>query len=216
MPPKTYSRKRRGTRNSSKAIITKVKKMIAVQQEPKFIVTANTEISDVLTASVPYIGLLNPLVQGTTDNTRIGDRVRFTKLNLRLNLYGPAGLNNHIRVFVFKSKDPHGVAPTITNLFNTATPSNISHANFVSLDWTHRYQLMASRDCALTSSYSTQRAAHMCEINVSLGNAISDYSIGNAGTVADMDKNAYYLVLLSDSATATNVYQDSYMWFTDM
>lgn len=212
--PKRYVRKR-SRKSSTKVILTKVKRMISSNAEKKFLVVSNSNITSVLTQAVPYLALINGMVQGTTDNTRIGDRVKNLKFNCRLNIYGPAGLQVQIRIFIFKVKDPKGSAPTVTQLFNTASPNNISHANFQTVDWTNRFSLVASRECKLVAQYSTQQGTSMCEMNVPI-NSITDYSIGNAGTVADIDKNAYYMCIVSDSANATNVYEDSYWWYSDM
>lgn len=212
-------RRTRGRRNRTRgaiATVGKVKRMIDRTVEKKFIVTPHTSVTGTLVNASPVLVLLNPLAQGTSDNTRIGDRVRCHKLQYSFIIYSGAGISQNICYELIRVKEPRGVAPTYTQIYNSATPSPDDHHNNVNVDWASRFESVKKGNINITSNYAAQTMAKRVSFNISLGDVVTDYSINTLGTIADMDKNAYYMLFWTDGATNASVYHAYYFYFMDM
>lgn len=228
-----FSRKRRsfGRRRgrASRGIVKKVKKLWRQREETKHLIISgqgvtggNDLISQNLVVSSPMWILLNGCTRGTTVQNRVGDEAYFTKIRLRLTFYiGSAIVNeNHVHVRLVLHKQPRGTAATVSAYQSYAfgvtgvhtgmllpNINNHSLKEFVTLkEWKFRFG---------ESSLDT------------LGQVIKDlvwfkkgiktnFELGNAGTIADIDTNALYLYVCTTNDVVTNgldVYGEGHVYF---
>lgn len=219
IPTRKYNGRKRAL-NGKVATVNKVKHMIARINELKFqyaVVTTATTISN----SAPYILLLNPCLRGTTDQTRIGDRVHNNKLDINMLFNPTATLGNGtptVRFLIIKYKNPRGVSPLAngSDVFDQTAPVPMSHFNDITTDWHSRFECVKdSGAMIIKTQFSGQLMQTHCHFKKTLKD-ITDYSISNAGTVADIDKNAYYLYVLTDTTVSCNLTYDYRFYYKDM
>lgn len=138
MPPRRFNSKTRRTRRRSfskrrgptnKALDKKIKKLQR-DQELKYvdIYQANNDIT-----TGAFVVLLNGMVTGTDSNERIGDEVRATSIQWRMNFSSdPTGtIPVAVRMILFWDKQANGLAPVIaggggaTSLLDTTTVTDL-------------------------------------------------------------------------------------------
>jgi hypothetical protein len=155
------------------------------------------------------VTLLNPLSRGTDVNQRIGQTVRFTGLSMRFAFANTHAETIWLRYLLVKDAAPNGVVASVSDIL---TGTNVQ--DFRNLDYTGRFKIL--EDKVLTLAYadgtvgypgSGFNAVHV-DLEQMTKNAKKDkdknetnYGLGNAGTIADISQNAYYLVLLASAAT---------------
>lgn len=205
----------------TKGVSTKaIKRVINRSLETKFIQVSYTALFSALTTTMSAPLLLNPLLRGNTDNSRIGDRVRAIKLHISYQFYSAATTNvcPTFRLTVVRIKQPRGVAP-LTNgsdVYDTTNPAPLDMINY-DLDWNKRYEFLHVERHTLKPAFAAQTLSHYGDIHVNLSDMIMDYSLGNAGTIADIDTNALYLYCQYDnSATAGSIYGSYHLTYKDM
>lgn len=200
------------------ATIAYVRKAINSTSEKKFIQSQNVSIGPVVTAT-PVLQLLNGLQQGTTDNTRTGDRVRYTKLLLHAYLVCPlqvSGTASHVKVDIIKVKNPRGVAPTVLQIYGSATPGAGDFFNHNTVDFSSRFQILDSKEYQFNLPSVGNAEGYLMKFDIDLNDMQTDYSIGNAGTIADIDANALYVLYHQDNSTSIAIYQSAYLYYMDM
>lgn len=179
------------------AKVSDVKRMISIDKENKYLVTAATQISSILDSSNPVLYLLNGLTQGDTDSTRDGDTVTYKRMRMRLIIATSGSCVAHVQVI--RVKKPRGVAPTLSNMFGSSTPNPITYPSNSDQTFNQHYEIVYDSERSLTSNYSAQVVQTLYDMD--LGSDLKvDYSLGNAGTIADIDTNALYLVIRTDAS----------------
>lgn len=99
---KRMSRRRKNAKPKVTAPVASfVKKQINKNIETKY---NNFELSAVPIADTPYKAVLNNLGQGTANNTRVGNSVRFQGVKLRYSI-AVADTYNYVRVYLLWSKN---------------------------------------------------------------------------------------------------------------
>lgn len=169
--------------------------------------TAGTPLYD----AAPQILLLNPMTRGNTIQQRQGDDAWITKLYMRFQTkFGTAiGGDVTIQWLIFCHKDPLGAAWTALNFqqayfgcqganCRTNALPNINNMNTKRIDIIKRGAIHTKETVAGVVENVTWT------INCPLKKPIhASYKLGNAGTIADLDGNALYLLLWTNNATAT-------------
>lgn len=157
--------------------------------------------------------LLNGLVQGDTPITRDKDHVRYTSIQLR----GYATSNVSVttvgvicRIMIIKDKAPNGVALTAANVLDNGVITEYVNAPYNS-DYFKRFKILYDRrfhmnpEVGVQASGTTNAVVPVVvpmEARVKL-NSITNYGLGNAGTIADISIGSYYLLLLSNQASGS-------------
>lgn len=167
--------------------------------------------------TVGLISLLNPLGQGNSDGTRVGDRVRQKMLDMRIRMYSVNPIT--IRVMLILDTRPAGSYPAILDILDGNDPQTGSSGIM-----SHRSKINLSRFVVLQDQFMTfnpqitgtvqEKFIHVYK-KLNFG---TDYSRGNAASVADIQTNALYLIAISNAINAaTNPYLSyaSKMTFTD-
>lgn len=137
--------------------------------------------------------LLNGLQRGDQFSQRIGRSLRIKSIEINsLHTLGAGATASSIRMILFLSIAPKGIAPVAGDVLNNGGPP----LNIVSprnLD--NRSNILILRDKTLSlSSSGDQKKSWNYFKNLDI-KAI--YNSGNAGTVADIDGQALYLMIMS-------------------
>ncbi len=159
---------------------------------------SNTEIKQVDTTATTTPGttqsliLLNPLSQGTTRLTRIGNSVRFITLacNFKITINSSA-TNTTVRLLLIYDKQTNGAAPV--NIYQTS--SIISPFN---PDQMYRYVILHQSSTSVSISGMQERVV---SFTLPLY-CITRYQSNN-GDITDISTGSIYLGLLSDDNTNT-------------
>lgn len=152
---------------------------------------------------------LNPLAQGVTSETRVGASIRMKNIFIRYRVsYNVSGDNNQaVRVIVFVDKQSNGSITTVTDLLETADYlSPLDHLQgkrfHVLCDEMHSLYAGGNgiyNKCFIDLEQTEQTKA--------LGHV--EYK-GTAGTIADVNTNAVYILFISSQATANYPAYDVY------
>lgn len=141
------------------------------------------------------VGLLNGLIQGTDFDERVGRQIQMVRLELQLLDYvtGGTGVDQFHRIMVVRDKQANGVALGVTDVLNAA---NVTSG--LNLDNRHRFVVMYDETAYLNASAEPQsaRVLHR-DVNI---NSLTTYDSGVAGTVADINTNSLYLIVVGSAA----------------
>lgn len=236
MSKRSYSKrkssfKRRSSRRSSKRV--SFKRMLSAVAEKKFTYLENTAIMASCYTSSPRSYLIVPPVQGTTDNTRIGDKIRLHNFKANLQIYTTGASNQAdnitVRIELILVKNPHGSTPSNTDVYNSSTPLPQTLHNDITRNFSSRFKTLWSRSWTFQPQYyytsdghtitRQQSLAKLIHINVPLHEIVMDCSLGNAGTIADIDTNALYFFMHTDASNANNTvdcYSSHRLFYSDV
>lgn len=110
----SYPRDKSPLRRSFAAITNMSKFQRPLGVEKKYIDVSTTNAWPATTSTTWTLLLLNGVAQGTSDSTRIGQRIQMSSLQLRM--ASPAQANDPIRVRVVYDKQTNAAAPTATDI----------------------------------------------------------------------------------------------------
>lgn len=168
------------------------------------------DVTGTPTQATASLTLLNPLSQGTTAETRIGDQVKFKSLDMRIATSNGNAETIWMRYMIIKDNAPNGAVPTEADILaDTGGPVQ----SFRNLDYGKRFVVYADKVLSYSAHNLANSASQPSFINFHIDlerpkrrgdNNITEYGLGNAGTIADISKGAYYL-LCTSSAVSNNV-----------
>ncbi len=166
----------------------------------------------------PGVFLLNGVAQGTGENGRIGRLVRNNWIDLDFLMYTQTYQNSPVfcRAYVVVETTCLGSAVAPAQFF-------VDPTNFSSTSQRDRSNRNASRyvvlydsgikvlgppagASGLTAPANIAAASPCAAVSMHLPlNFYTDYSRGNAGTVADIETNSLYLLVVTDTTTANQL-----------
>jgi hypothetical protein len=236
MPSKKNRGSRRGRKNSRQNNLPQAATTEAMGRTPenfsalrmlkstkgpncKYIQTAVAQLGAALTSAAPLVQLLNGVAQGTSENTRVGRLTKNLWLDLDIDIFPGSNISpsqQDIRVYVVAESTTLGSALAPASFFYDAT-------NFDPRSQRDRSNRNAARYCVLWDSGPQRLGSVVASglaapavIGVAASNYVkslhlplsfsTDYSRGNAGTVADIDTNGLYLMVVTDNTAASNCY----------
>lgn len=209
-----------------KAVGRALKARMITPPEQKFRDTIST---DAIISTTETVVLLNGLVLGTTDETRVGTKIRVTKVELNgfIQLSGVAGGGLDVgKISLFVHKQVNGATTAFSVLGTSATPApyndngnavclkngNNADDYYIIKDWD--YSLDSNAGVSGAWQFDTLRIK--CEVPI---NRVVVFNNGNAGTVADIISNAFYLGTLGShvaGASQTSFQYFARVWYTDV
>lgn len=233
MRTRTYRRgrmfARRGKRRSRGASMRgmgkRVKRLEDTAEETKHIIFSDSGITG---SNAAYAGgalisgtavqlHINPLSRGTTVQSRVGDKAVFTRIHFKVQANFSTNIVSVCTVFWILYKVKNGNAGVVTaNNFLLAkygvapamrTLPDINNQNNPNLNILARGQW--------TNIAPTDASIEEHVFNIDYRKAVhTEYRLGNAGTVADINKNALYLLLWTDTgATGITVYGEGHVFY---
>jgi hypothetical protein len=187
----------------------------------KYINSSQSAIGGTVTASSPYLFLLNGVQQGTTENTRIGRLTRNRWLDIDMSMYAGSGFNSTsvCRIYVVAETTALGSALAPAQFFvdnSTWTPfsqrdrTNRNASRYVVL-WDSKPFSLGGLGLSTggTTTYTAPVGVVAAEKPFSFHLPLdfqTDYSRGNAGTIADIDSNSLYLMAVCDDSTSSQIF----------
>jgi hypothetical protein len=146
--------------------------------------------------------LLNPIVQGTSRITRIGQRIRIFGIVVKAYNFSNTGAGNGLgplKLIILYDREANGTVAAINNgLFAGATANSIIDPmipyNRTSRDFNEHFKIIKEwiiRPNGSSGSGENQVINEYikCDLDVY-------FNTGNTGTIADIDKGALYAVLV--------------------
>jgi len=233
MRTRTYrrarTRGRRGRRRSRGArrgaMAKRVTKLEDTAEETKHIIFSDQGIvgsnamfaGAALQYGAPLQVYLNPLTRGTTVQNRIGDKAVITRIRIKLNFYFSSAVSDQCMIWwaIYKVKSGAAGSTTAANFLigkygvqpgpNTLPDINNRYQPVLPIIARGAYKHVAPVDA--TTEFQV--------INVNCFKKVySEYRLGNAGTVSDMNKDALYLVVWTDRSPAgITVYGEGHVFF---
>lgn len=179
---------------------------------------ARTSITNV-TDTGAAIGYILPLVQGNTESTRIGDKIRANMLKVRLRCASWATTSatapETYAISLIMDKESGGSIPVVSgtssSIFNSFSPETQQCVAPLARD---RFKLLRQMYCSAQDFVQGGQSA-VVDWVVPLNKVIT-YN-GTAGTVADAGCNQMYIVVsTTDPADIFDVVVDSHLFYTDL
>lgn len=211
---KSVRRPRAGNSNNLVVRLNNLEKRFKneVVHNPKWINTQVVSLSAGLTNAGPINLCMNAVAQGTTENTRIGAflKMKLAKIHLSVRHTGTAqqATNLYYRVCVIVEKTCLGSLIALGSVFLDSPAVPMSQRDYQNRD-ARRYhilydsgpQIVGCLQSALASPFASfaNSATKFHNITCNLGNIVTSYQRGNAGTVADIELNSVSLCVFTDN-----------------
>jgi hypothetical protein len=142
------------------------------------------------------ITLLNGCATGTTISTRIGRQVVVSSIEFSVTV-GPTvttGTDQIDRLLIVYDRQADGAAPIITDVLAASDSMSLFNP-----DNSKRFAIIYDKVFAV-SGYADSSSAVVTGHIVRRMNKLIQYNSGNAGTVADINSGAMYLISLGSAA----------------
>lgn len=179
------------------------------------------QVTEGAVSTTNVINLLNGLQTGDTAAIRTGGKVRITKIqvlgDIRLSTTATNGTDRG-KLTLYIDKQTNGAAglySTDTDASSLYTPA--SYPFFKTNAWQDAYYVIRELDWVLDANYSGQQNTFNFKWDVPIDRIIH-YNSGNAGTVADIVTNAFYLGYrgsIAAGAAASGITFRSRIYYTD-
>lgn len=145
--------------------------------------------------STGAIKLVNAPIQGDDYNHRTGRMIDIKSLNFKFisKVTAGTGVDQLQRVIVFVHLKPHGTAPAVTDLLQTAEVHSMRNPIYIG-DFRVLYDKVFNLN-ATAESGSTRFGKFYKKMSL-----ITRYNTGNAGTIADIEDNALYIMTVGTEA----------------
>jgi len=215
MRTRTRKPKARGALAKVKKAVTTLKRSI-IPGANKYIYYPPANITTSLTQGVPLIFTINAVASGTTEVYRIGDKVRYLNLEMRLHIYrvlASIGYTQSVRVLLVREKTCLGSTIALAQYFNSSTPAVSDVKNYTSRDpsrFVTLYDkviqlapLVVSTAGVLTSSAGTTAIKDVV-IKKKL-NFITTYQRSDTGAVGDIELNSLNLIIITNNTVTSDI-----------
>lgn len=242
--PKKYYSKRYPVRKALVSIAKNVKtlkKDIELKvNSSRFDSYNGTTATTTLAINNPHVSLVNGLTKGTGFNVRTGDTVKATSIRIKGTIYvtsvaNRAGIDSKVRIMLVDYKKPRGatmslilnntLSPGVSPLFTgTGTSPQIWQApdwGLYSHAW-ENFKILYDRVFNLRTHTTWYDGTNPQSLNPEITfnivrklGTVVDYTRGNAGTVADIESHAYYIIVFCDTTTTLTLAYDSRFYFKD-
>lgn len=183
---KTYRKKRVFKRRPIRRVYKKV-----MRPEIKTIYGTGTTPCD----TTGTISLLNGIAQGDTGDTREGRKITLKGIQLRGVDYvtDATGKDQMHRIMIVQQLRPNGVVPAITDILQANTISSLRNRFKI-----HDFKVLVDKTITLNASGESGSTRF---IRVYKKLFLNEYfNSGTAGTIADIQTNALYLITIGSNA----------------
>lgn len=224
-----YSRKQKGT-------LVKRVSLLERKLEKKYVLARGQTSAS--TAAAPQLPqCLNAMLRGTTVQTRDGDKLNLLTGMVQGVLYNATTAVSGVSVYrllVILDRESQNQQLTVTNVFGAAAPGPYTLFNINNLPFFHRFKVLADSGMIRppvptvnvpgnnsTAGGNNNQANTYAQDGMPItlkwdcSTYEANYSGGNAGTFADIEKGAIWLMLITDSATAVSYNYDVVQYFEE-
>jgi len=159
--------------------------------------------------------LLNGIARGDDISERVGRQVDLVSVNFDGTVYGNATtVNQNIRWAIVYDRFPNGVAPTIPLIYTSISDPSSPRV----LDNRNRFTVLASKHMTVSAPGGIHDQMVVKKYR-GLHGLQTTFNSGDAGTVADIQSGALYLLMhgtVNDGATECSCYGNVRVRFRDM
>lgn len=167
----------------------------------------------------PKIYTLNGLLKGDDIDKRSGNMVKAKRLEISGQIFANSPtllFDTLIRIMVVKESSALGSSVSLAQLFGTSTPLTYAIRNMQTRDQ-ERYTILKDIVCGIGPVSTSVNGAGVSTVALQGYPSIKDFYFdiplnvnvnharGNAGTEADIETNAYFLVFITDVSTVNAV-----------
>jgi len=194
------------------AKVTRLQRQVALLKPETKYQISGISVSNIA-AATGYINYVSDIVQGTTDNTRIGDSIRPQWIQLRgvSSTVGAIGF----RVMIVKDADSNGAIPDIEGSTSSIFLDAVARTTCQLTATRKRFSVLFDKYYTTNSlTYGANNAGYFDSGPIKLS-GISTYR-ATGGTVADGGKNQYYVVVLVDDADTLDLNARVVFAYTDV
>lgn len=158
---------------------------------------ANYVASTTPTSTIPTLQLLNGMVRGDDSNTRDGRQIRIKSIQcfFRVNMHASATATT-VRYMIVIDKQPSAAAFTAADLLDTASAAQVDALR--NLSSRRRFVILKDRRLVVNTDYPEKVFRVYKQLDMK-----TVYDDSDAGSIADIQSNALYLVIITDEATNT-------------
>jgi len=156
--------------------------------------TAEVVPSSLTGAGASQMGMLPACLVGTSENQRIGDSIRVKRLSLKFRATAFSATATGV-VYVVRSPEPDGVAPTIANLWSQVTDIAVANRNPNYLSDYHilgKILIQATAGTSLNRTYSWSKTYKGAGLKVVFDGATS--------AIDDVEQNNVFLIAQSNGS----------------
>lgn len=212
MRKRVFKKKRPVKRTYRRRLNAVIKKVIDSRVEDKWGHMQFTHGGGVGPSTIPVYNYLTPFIRGTERSMRIGNKIRLKNIILRGYLKAHNGVAPVVRLLLIRVKGVNGVDPTLAQIFSNNT---VGQHFFSDFNLNNRGELFtvvwdATFKLKFMGGANNIAPPVMFYKKFRMKNIMVDFNDGNAGTIADCVKNAYYLISMSDQGTAANTPEFSF------
>lgn len=163
-----------------------VKKLKKEIEKKEILVSGSGSVA----TDVSTVKLLNPLAQGNSFTTRIGNKVTFKSLALNIKMWQDSAdtLGCVARIVVVYDRDADGTACAWNTVFQSTTVIELLNRT------TYKGKRKILFDQFIEFPSTQQHKVVRMFIN--LKDAVGDYSLGNVGDITDIKKGSIYLMIM--------------------
>lgn len=163
--------------------------------------------------AAPATILLNGIAEGSDEINRVGDRGRCKWLDLKVYVFNQ-GINLmlgtfQVRLMVVREKTALGSTIQYAQLLQNAAPQTYTLRNYITRDH-NRFEVLydqtktigplANSAAAVYNGYNNNAPSNITfDVKKLKLDFITDYSRGNAGTIADIETNSLHFLLFTDN-----------------
>jgi len=191
----------------SKALKKIIQKEIHKDVERKFtdsltqtIAGAQPYLMDATAEFIPInanndFGVCSNTIQGTTDNTRVGNEIRVKNLSLKFRAKAFSATATGV-VYIVRFPQCNGLNPTIANVFQTVTDIASAHRNPTYMNDYHilgKIMIQANAGTTLNRVYSWSKSYKGAGLKV-------EYNDGTSGTDPEVEFNNVFLLAQSNGS----------------
>lgn len=146
------------------------------------------------------IGSLFNIPQGTSVNTRNGDSIKATHLNVKV-LMATGNGAQFLKCLIVRGKNERGVAPALNTLYTTTGSQAIMHSTR-NVDWDTTYKILYTKTMFFPSNSGDYESRRIWNINLRLNSHIV-FNKGSSSP-ATAETGGIYIVFFSDASNGNN------------
>jgi len=201
------------------------------------------DIAQQVDSSTPHVLLINSLIQGTTNNTRIGNAINIQSVQMKLLITptsrpsnigtGLCNSSNCIKLSIVYDKQPTGVLPTYngatTSIFNGLKPTDLPQIS-MSGRFTILYTMMYTPNAISFYNVQTGGTTSISCVDYCISDEVfrkialpAKFNGNDVGDITDFNEGAIYLCLTGANPVAgsgvnntSQVICDTRVRFTDV
>lgn len=200
--------RRYAKKSSTRSIAVSALKRVSRIPKPEYkVIYSNVASGDTYSGGAGLLTLLNGCAQGDGISSRDGRQIQMKSIQVRATFTSPVATTDPIiiRYVVFIDKSPRATAPTLSQVLDTSQGG--PEETYRNLDYRKRFVILKDKVFIMDAHQGFDSAkayfnrVHREIIKFKKLKLNTVFNSGSAGTIADIESGAIYLMLFGTSAT---------------